>query len=114
MTHNPKMREGTSTMSSDNDKLNEMERLNEEYIELSKQEASILEELHHLQQDETLLRDALQEMSETAREKMERKKRQREEDIVKNLQEALMRNDSSSSEDDEMDDLLNPKSHVEM
>jgi hypothetical protein len=109
------MNEVDPTRSSDNDKLKEMERLNEEYIELSKKEATILQELRHLQQDEILLRNALQDMSETAREKMEKKKRQREEDIVKNLQEALMRNDSSSSsEDDEMDDLLNPKSHVQM
>lgn len=106
------MEERTKITLSEKDNLEEMDRLNKEYIELSNSETKILQELRQLEQDEILLRNALKDMSETAREKLERQKREREEDIVKNLQAALMGNDSSSSDDDDMDDLLDPKTHV--
>lgn len=108
------MEDNNTVTSLEKDKVDELERLNQEYLQLSESEAKILQELRQIQQDEILLRNALQDMSETAREKIERLKRQREEDVVKNLQAALMGSDSSSSEDDDMDDLLNPKTHVEI
>jgi phosphopantothenoylcysteine synthetase/decarboxylase len=106
------MEERPNITLSENDKVEEMDRLNKEYMELSNSETKILQELRQLEQDEILLRNALKDMSETAREKLDRQRREREEDIVKNLQAALMGNDSSSSDDDDMDDLLDPKTHA--
>jgi phosphopantothenoylcysteine synthetase/decarboxylase len=106
------MKERPNITLSENDKVEEMDRLNKEYMELSNSETKILQELRQLEQDEILLRNALKDMSETAREKLDRQRREREEDIVKNLQAALMGNDSSSSDDDDMDDLLDPKTHA--
>ena len=106
------MKERPNITLSENDKVEEIDRLNKEYMELSNSETKILQELRQLEQDEILLRNALKDMSETAREKLDRQRREREEDIVKNLQAALMGNDSSSSDDDDMDDLLDPKTHA--
>jgi hypothetical protein len=79
--------------------LDDLKKLDESYCELSKQEESLTEVLHRLQQEERVLQLALKEASETGTQRMQQERRDKDATAILRLEQALM--ESSSSEDEE-------------
>lgn len=77
--------------------ISEIKRLNIEYQQITDLETSLTNEFKTLQAEERLLRTALQQSKETGREKMARERKDKNEAALKNLEAALMCDDSSDS-----------------
>jgi 23S rRNA G2069 N7-methylase RlmK/C1962 C5-methylase RlmI len=74
------------------------EKLNDEFRELSKKEEYLQSILNSLKQQEDMLQNALKEASETGEERLQKERRQKDEQAIARLEEAWM---ESSSEDED-------------
>ena len=86
---------GTSTSRSS---ITNIEHLNQQWLNLDKVETLLLNQYEQLVKEEQCLRKAIQESKETGREKMIRERKEREEQAMNRLEEALMMDSSGSSE----------------
>ena len=76
-----------------------IQQISLQYNKLDKVEALLVKEYEKLVKEEKLLREALQQSKESGREKMIRELKEREEDALNRLEEALMMDSSDSSSD---------------
>ena len=104
--------------SSTKEHSNSIQKLYEKYEKLNQVEEVFGKEYAKLVTEERLLRKAIQESQETGKEKMIREKREREEEAIHRLEEALLMDDSSSSSssssvegngNDEIENMVNEK-----
>ena len=94
---------GTSPQSSDEQlqqRLQTLQKLDEEYIALDAMEAILRRDLERLQQDEQRIRRAIQLSSETIAERREREARERDQKALERLESALMEDEDGSDGDD--------------
>ena len=94
---------GTSPRSSDEQlqqRLQTLQKLDEEYIALDAMEAILRRDLERLQKDEQRIRRAMQLSSETPAERREREARERDHKALERLESALMEDEDGSDGDD--------------
>lgn len=87
------------SVAADDDANNGLKTLNNEYLELSKQEDLLEETLQRLEKEEITLKQALKEANETGAQRLQQQRRDQEATALERLEQALM----ESSEDDEED-----------
>jgi predicted RNase H-like nuclease (RuvC/YqgF family) len=83
----------------------ELQKLDDELLELSRKEEYLQAILRSLKQQEDTLQKALKEASETGEERLQNERRRKDEQAIARLEQALM---ESSSEDEDI------KSHFDL
>jgi hypothetical protein len=78
--------------------VDDLKKLDQEYLELSVREDALIAILRRLQEEETTLHLALQEASETGEQRMQQALRDKDQAAIARLEQALM--GSSSDEED--------------
>ncbi len=78
--------------------VDDLKKLDQEYLELSVREDALITVLRRLQEEETALRLALQEAAETGAQRMQQALRDKDQAAIARLEQALM---ESSSEDED-------------
>ncbi len=77
-----------------------IEQLDRDYIKLTNVASILQERITRIQQDEALLKIAYTKSKETRRDTLAREKKERSDDVIRNLQAALMGNYSDDSSSD--------------
>ena len=78
--------------------VDDLKKLDQQYLELSVREEALMTVLQRLQEEETALRRALQEAAETGEQRMQQALRDKDLAAIARLEQALM--GSSSEEED--------------
>jgi hypothetical protein len=90
-----------ASQDSNDTALQGLEKLADEYCELSTREDSLYEVLGRLEREEAVLQTAFKEASKTGAQRLQEERREKDATKIARLEEALM--ESSSEEDDDED-----------